>query len=169
MISIKQKNLLKSFRANKNPIGTMVSLKIQGSFSTSTVIFVDITLSRKTNGETGFAYNASSFFKFLETLCKWLFLTYLNLRKDTFSSSWHSHEVLSTKIKAVTFFFQRRYFGKCDFQKSESWGDSTKLGSQELNFKGSVAPSTLAHHLWWKETQNDNCWAEGDAPLSWFS
>lgn len=82
----------------------MVSLKIQGSFSTSTGIFVDITLSRKTNGETGFAYNASSFFKFLETLCKWLFLTYLNLRKDTFSSPWHSHEVLSTKIKAVTFF-----------------------------------------------------------------
>lgn len=82
----------------------MVSLKIQESFSTSTGIFGDITLSRKINGETDFAFSVSSFFKFLETLCKWLFFTYLNLDKDAFPSPWHFHEVLSTKIKAVTFF-----------------------------------------------------------------
>ena len=53
-----------------SPIGTIMSLKTQESFSTSTGIFGDITLSRKINGETDFAYSVSGFFKFLEALCK---------------------------------------------------------------------------------------------------
>lgn len=115
----KQKKPPKEPHSRQNPIGTMVSLKIQESFSTSTGIFGDITLSRKINGETDFAYSVSSFFKFLETLCKWLFFTYLNLDKDAFPSPWHFQEVLSTKIKAVTFFFPERVFWKMSC--AEKW------------------------------------------------
>lgn len=121
-------------------------------------------------GETGFAYSASSFLKFLENLCKWLSLAYLNLDKDTFSSPDTSMKYSPLRSRQWLFLFLGQCFGKCGFQRSGSWRDSTKLGSQELDFKGSIAPSTMSHHSWWEDNlKMTNSWTEGEAPLSWFS